>query len=312
MVGADTSRSTRRSTVRQGVGLCPGPRTNARRGQCRAGHALLAAAFAVALACLPSACGIGNEVGSPGPTGSGAASPSQGPTPGELAAHLARCAAGIDQWKESAGKVDYPKVLEVTVGQSTTYNAAIDVGDAPLPADQVITVPSGEATSEPITIKCGVVARLVPIGDITVSPTPDSWVPRSFSPSGVAEWAWTVTTSTSTDKSLMLEIQPAHLGNDVPLASGDETVEVFTRVEVASTWIDRTSDWFADQWPKLVAVVGIVAGAVAGAVTWLGMPWPPSKWFSGKRRTTKKRRRPATPANASGGRPSDRTPTTTG
>jgi hypothetical protein len=269
-------------------------------------HSVLASAFAVALVSLAGACGSGNGDASPYPTsGTTSPGPSVSPSGSELAAHLARCEEGINSWKESAGQIDYPRTLKVTLGQPTTYNAAIDISDAPMPADQVITVPSGDATSEPITVKCGVAARLIPIGDITVTPAQDSWITREFSPSGVAEWTWTVRTDTTSNKELQLVLMPAHLGDGVPLASGGITAEVFTQVEVTSTGIDRLSDWFANQWVKLAAMVVTLAGAFAAAVKWLGLPWPPTKWFRAKGDASP-------PATAPDGRTTDKTPTGSG
>ena len=59
--------------------------------------------------------------------------PYERPTPGELADQLAKCAKGIEGWKKTSGRVDYPGTLTVQTGHSTTYNAAIDISDTPQP-----------------------------------------------------------------------------------------------------------------------------------------------------------------------------------
>lgn len=191
-----------------------------------------------------------------------------GVTGGELEAHLARCRQGVEEWKESAGQLDYPATLRLRVDQPSPYNAAVDISDAPLPPDEVITVPDGEATDEEIMVQCGIAARLVPVGDLSVAPDQSQWVTREFSPSGVAEWSWDVTTTSTGDKTLRLELQPAQLGNGAPLSLGTQTAHVFTDVVVDGTWIDHLAHWFDTQWPKLVAVVVALGIAVAGLSRW--------------------------------------------
>ena len=249
--------------------------------------------------------------------------PYERPTPGELADQLAKCAKGIEDWKKTSGRVDYPRTLTVQTGQSTTYNAAIDISDTPQPPESVIVVPTGEPTARSITVKCAVAAHLVPTeGDVTVNPSPDTWVAREFDPAGVVSWQWTITAPTTTDARVMLEIQPAHLDNGVPLTAGTQVAQVFTQVQVTSTWIDRLSEWFKDQWPKLVGIVAAVAGALVVAIKWLGLPWPPTKWFSkskraaaaprtSRRRTRKRRTTATTPDSGPTAKPPDKTPTGT-
>jgi hypothetical protein len=265
---------------------------------------VLAASLAIGLVSLIGACS--------GAMPYGGAPPTVAPTPGELAAQLAQCRKGIEEWKKSAGQVDYPKTMTLTFGQATAYNAAIDISDTPQPAASRIIVARGEPTAEAITVKCAVAARLRSIGhDMTVEPAEDEWQTREFGPSGVVKWTWTVTASSSSNKTLVLEMQPAHLENGEPLvsSSGTEIVEVSTQVQVKSTWIDRSKEWFETQWPKLALIVGLVAGGIAGAVRWLGLPWPPRKWFPKKRTPRRSRRSPA-PATASD--PPDKTPVGTG
>lgn len=87
---------------------------------------VLAASFAIGLVAFIGGCS--------GAVPYGAAPPTASPTPGELAAQLAQCKKGIEEWKKSAGRVDYPKTMTLTFGQATAYNAAIDISDAPQPA----------------------------------------------------------------------------------------------------------------------------------------------------------------------------------
>ena len=183
---------------------------------------------------------------------------------------MAECEQGIQKWKDSAGQLDYPETLALKVGVPSTYNAAIDISAAQAPPDDLIIVPSGRATSEPIFVKCGVAARLVPVGELSVSPGSDEWITRGFSPAGVLEWAWTVSTDTSGPKQLRLELQPAALSADGPLGGGAQTAEVLTAVSVQATAIDSASDWMTTQWPKLVGVVAALGLAGAALLGWKG------------------------------------------
>ena len=203
-------------------GLSPYARSSRRHRR----HKGLAGAGAVALLALMGACAMPEQ-----------SYPYERPTPGELADQLAKCAKGIEDWKKTSGRVDYPGTLTVQTGHSTTYNAAIDISDTPQPPESVIVVPTGEPTARSITVKCAVAAHLVPTeGDVTVNPSPTPGSPVSSTPPVSSHGSGRSQRPRTTDARVMLEIQPAHLDNGVPLTAGTQVAQVFTQVQVTSTW----------------------------------------------------------------------------
>ena len=78
------------------------------------------------------------------------------------------CNKNIIEWRDAA-VIDYPKTLKVSVGNSTTYVAAVDIADDPRPADDVI--PYGTPKQVDIAVQCHVTAELLPPPDDSLKVT---------------------------------------------------------------------------------------------------------------------------------------------
>lgn len=182
----------------------------------------------------------------------------------DLRAFQAKCEEGAASWR--AGQVDYPKDLIVTLGAATTYKAAVDVRDSPHPADEVIENFNGTTTSELVVVQCLLAARLVPVDDDIAVQTPEEgdWVYREFTPTGVVEWAWSVEVSTPASHQLRLDLRPAVRVAEGPTATVTQVSSFTTDVRVESTLLERASQWFETQWPKLAGIAVVLGTAVLG------------------------------------------------
>jgi hypothetical protein len=109
-----------------------------------------------------------------------------------------------------------------------------------MPPSEVIPGPSAE--SGPVAVKCAVAARLVLVGDaLEVNPPQDKWERRTFMPSGVINWAWTVKAVKAGAQDLRLEPQPAVMSEgsgDIVLSSGSNVGNFITKVEIDAPFID--------------------------------------------------------------------------
>jgi hypothetical protein len=201
------------------------------------------------------------------PTGPAEPSASSTPRPltGGLKRFVEQCGRGMN-YRE--GQVDYPRRISVRLGQTTTYGAAVDIRDAPLPPRRVI--PGEDPTAEPVVVQCVVGARLVAVGrgmEVQGGESSDGgWRYQRFIPSGVVEWSWSVTALSPRQQELRLDIRPAaRTVGTLDIASTASTSFV-TSVEVESSWIERLADWFQTEWPRLTAVAFVLAGAVTAVL----------------------------------------------
>ncbi|MGE3289134.1 MAG: hypothetical protein AB7J32_23960, partial [Pseudonocardia sp.] len=120
---------------------------------------------------------------------------------------LAKCEAGVKEWRQ--GRVDYPPSVDIGLGETATFVAAVDVRDVPTPPEEVIG-PGG--VSEPVVVQCAVFARLKAIGDAdALEIDQEDWVVRKFTPIGMIEWTWAVKATKIRSQDLLLELQPAIL-----------------------------------------------------------------------------------------------------
>ena len=194
----------------------------------------------------------------PRPTPSQTVSPSE---PGSFLTFQRDCERGAGRWRP--GQVDYPDRLSVQLGRGTTYNAAVDVRDEPLPADDVVENP-GSSTSELVAVQCVLGARLVAVDEgIEVAPSPEGeWSYREFTPSGVVEWAWSVTAATPQEHQLRLDLRPAVRMAGLPSVFDTQVSSFTTEVDVGATRLEGASFWFSTQWPLLVGICAVLAAAV--------------------------------------------------
>lgn len=188
------------------------------------------------------------------------------------------CESGVNRWR--TGQVDYPKELSISVNESVTYNAAVDVREDPLPADEVIVV-AGKSGSEQIAVRCTVAAKLVAVGDFMRVDNSEEWVSQDFTPLGVAEWSWSVSADKPVDQELRLVIRPAVLtagangGLLYTQGSGDSSyadtseATIVTEVKVRGTLLEQLAFWLETQWLLLVAIAGTLAAGVAGFRKWI-------------------------------------------
>lgn len=204
-------------------------------------------------------------MGSPLP-GGGSAPPPIAPDPARLDAFLARCEQGAETWR--AGQVDYPRSLPVSMGGSASYVAAVDVRDEPLPAEEVI--PGADPFGEPVAVKCVLAARLTTVGD-SLEVDEQEWIFRSFTPTGVVNWSWSVTARAPGDHDLRLEIEPAVALDDLHrFGSSPNTTTFVTRVSVDATWLQRAGEWWKGNWDVVALIAAAVGAALVGVVKWGG------------------------------------------
>ncbi len=198
----------------------------------------------------------------PPPVPSETVSPSE---PDSLLSFQRDCERGAGRWR--AGQVDYPDQLLVPLGRGTTYNAAVDVQDEPLPPDDVVEN-TGTSTFELVAVQCVLGARLVAVDEgIAVAPSAEGdWTYREFTPSGVVEWAWSVTATTPQGHELRLDLRPAVRMDGLPNVLDMQVSSFKTDVNVDATRLERASYWFNTQWPLLVGICAVLAAAVLALV----------------------------------------------
>ncbi|MCW0212414.1 MAG: hypothetical protein OJJ54_03570 [Pseudonocardia sp.] len=205
------------------------------------------------------------------------------PRSSALEEFLHDCESRVGRWR--AGQVNWPGSLRVTIGDTTTYSATLDVGDVPSPTD--VSIPGPSPRSEPVYVQCAVAARLTPVGDaLTVDE--ENWVVRSFTPLGKVDWTWAVTAAKAKDQPLKLEIQPAvQASNGVLQVSGENpevasfTTDVVTDANILQETYQLISDNKSAAIGLGIAMLGMItfAGRAGQALrravaTWRGRPGP--------------------------------------
>jgi hypothetical protein len=220
----------------------------------------------------------------------------------DVDAFLQECEQGVGTWQ--AAQVDYPGVLQVQFGEPAAYIATLDIRKASNASGKEIPGPGPE--SKPVFVQCVVAARLVPMGDgLTVDET--EWVPRTFTPSGVVDWAWGVTAIEARDQQLRLELHPA-VESPLGLTVGGgatATTTFITEVRTEASAVQHVRQYLEDNWPAVTLIAGIVAAAVIGAIRfggdvgealresmgkWRGADGAPEQNARPSRRRTKRRR----------------------
>jgi hypothetical protein len=218
----------------------------------------------------PDAGPPGGAASNPPPTTAPEARPSTSPSEADLRSFLQSCENGIQDWRH--GQVDYPERLTLGLGDVTSYVAAVDIRATPMLPSEVIPGPSAE--SDPVAVKCAVAARLVPVGGaLEVNPSQDSWERRTFTPSGVINWAWTVKAVKAGAQDLRLELQPAVIsegGGDIVLSSGSNVGSFITNVEIDAPFIDDAKQWIEKTWGLIVTIAASLAAAILAIITWGG------------------------------------------
>lgn len=214
----------------------------------------------------------GNAGNSRPPVSAPAARPSN-LTPGQAtdfdSFHRA-CEGGVSNWR--TGRVNYPSQLRIALNKTAIYSATVDLNDNPLPPDKAIGSHSGEPSSEAIAVKCRLAAKLVAIGDhVKVNGAAETdWVPRQFTPSGVAKWSWPVTVDKPINQQVQFLLLPAVLAEGRVYADEDDRqATVTTDVAVEATLIETVSYWFETQWPLLAGIATVLAVAIAASRRWV-------------------------------------------
>ncbi|WP_235781557.1 hypothetical protein [Sinomonas notoginsengisoli] len=161
----------------------------------------------------------------------------------------------------------------MSVGQSMSYNFAVDVNDAPHPPDQVIQM-DGPARAAKVFVKCELRAKLVPVGDgiaVTPDPTADDrgWVYRDFSPDGIAPWSWTVTAKDPAPQQLRVELTPAVSSAALRYGTPTNIEPYTTTVNVTGTWLDHTKYWFEVQFPAAKYIASAIGAALLAVLVFI-------------------------------------------
>jgi hypothetical protein len=210
-------------------------------------------------------------------------------------------------------QVDYPRTLSARMGQATTYGAAVDIRGTPAPPGKVID--ADDPTSDPVYVECVVAARLVSVGggiDVdSADATEGGWRYRSFTPSGVLEWSWSVTPRRPVSQQLRLELKPAARARDlIPGSNIITTADYVTTVNVSATRIDRLAYWFQTQWVLLSGVAGTVGVAVLAILAFSAKARDAVKGLFARKSGARTRKR-ATAAASSTKTPTTKTKTST-
>lgn len=181
----------------------------------------------------------------------------------EVNEFLSDCNQGVVSWRP--GEVRYPSTFQVTMGESSTYVATLDIRNTPEAPSKEIPGPDPE--SEMVFVQCAVAAHLVPADD-TFSVDPTDWIARTFTPSGTVDWSWSVKAEKVHDGDLSLQLMPAVTSNQQLLVvenSGSSRTDFVTHVTTQATWAQSLAQWIDDNKLPLIAT----AVALFGAVIWL-------------------------------------------
>lgn len=183
-----------------------------------------------------------------------------------------KCEQGVTSWRE--GQVSYPQTMRIALNETVTYEAAVDIGEDPLPADEVIETDSGSAASERIFVRCRLAAKLTAVSDgLDVSQDPDAegsgWIYQEFTPSGVVEWSWAVTATEPVDQRLRLDLRPSLQVNELPSYSTANQVSFTTDVTVEASPIQLMWHWIQTQWPMIVGIATPLGAAILALLAWV-------------------------------------------
>ena len=183
-----------------------------------------------------------------------------------------KCEQGVSDWRE--GRVSYPERLTVPLNGTVTYEAAVDIRDHPLPADQVIDTEGGTAGTAQVFVRCRLAARLTSLDhqlDVSVDDEAEGsgWVYQEFTPSGVIEWAWSVTATEPTDGKLRLDLRPSLQVNELPTYSSASQVSFTTDVGVEASALQRAGFWIQTQWPLVLGVVTPIGAGILALLAWI-------------------------------------------
>lgn len=188
-----------------------------------------------------------------------------------LRAFVEACDAGVEDWR--SGQFDHPGEMTLEVNQTSTYVAAVDIRETPQPAELVL--PGVGAQGEPVAVQCVLSARLLPVGD-GLEVQDRSWIMRQFTPTGVLNWSWSVKALRPGVSELRLELQPALSARDpgtraLMQPEHPSRVTAFvTRVHVNANALQRSGQWWKDNWPVLLMIATGLGAAVLGLIRWGG------------------------------------------
>jgi hypothetical protein len=198
-------------------------------------------------------------------TGPGAVSDS---APPDLDAFVKNCEHEVHEWRK--GNVNYPTHYEVNLDESFTYQAIVDVGNTPVAPEAALPgQPSPQ--SKPVAVKCNVAARLIAIDD-KLEVSESHWVPRSFTPTGMADWSWTVKAARGGKSQLRIQIEPAvSLQNGVLQVSQDDPqISSFvTNVDIGQSSPQHVAGWISEN----KAAFGTILTALIGAILFTVRSW---------------------------------------
>lgn len=186
----------------------------------------------------------------------------------QLGAFAADCDRRIGTF--ASGQVDYPRTLRASMGKTVTYGAAVDIRADPAPPAKVIQ--ASDPATEQITVQCVVGARLIAVGgdvDVKVAAgevDDGDWRYQQFTPSGVLEWAWMITSNAPSDQQVQLELKPAVKGQGVLDVAATATATYVTTIHVDASAIQRVWYWFQTDWKLLGAILLALGAAV---IAWI-------------------------------------------
>lgn len=175
---------------------------------------------------------------------------------------------------EFAGTVTYPATLRADLDQTVTYQAVVTLEESDLAAEEVVTIPEGDAAERQIRVQCVVGARLLPVGDeVMVDEDPEAlgggWVNRRFTGSGSVDWSWTVTPTVPEDQQVQLQLRPTLAIDDGTQTIPASSVTTFvTTIDVQGTLVQRVAHWFDQEWPRVTGVALALGLAVLAVLTW--------------------------------------------
>lgn len=179
---------------------------------------------------------------------------------------LCEQAGSDEEWR--AGQIDYPGHVSLGMGESKTYQAAVDTRSVPLPPGQVID--SASPKSKPVLVRCILSARLDSVDDgLEVSAENEGlggWHSQAFSASGVIEWIWTVRAAEPGDHELRLTVRPITTEQDLMNNLPVEQKSFTTDVEVDASFVQEAAHWIDTQFTAVNALLVSIGGVVLGVL----------------------------------------------
>jgi hypothetical protein len=186
----------------------------------------------------------------------------------EFQQFLADCAHSFEGWRP--GQVTYPHDVDVPLDGSRNYRARIDIS----PGAQDRPAPDADTAAVPLEVRCGIGARLVPVGT-SVDVDDQDWVLLEFGEPGTVQWNWTITAGEPRDAQVRLELRPAVAlvdgGYTVPAEDtnpGTTTTTFTTDVHVQTSLLQRAGTWVTDSWPVITSVAVALGGGILALLTW--------------------------------------------